>query len=350
MATTDYPVGSPLAVKHWQKDLMKEALKKTYALQFIGSGKDVLCTIKSETQRNAGDRVRVGIRSQLSGAGIKGDDTLEGNEESLETFYQDVVIEQLRHAVRSKGKMSEQRVPFSVRAEARDGLADWWADRFDTWFFSQLCGNTAQTDDRFYGFNAPVAPDADHVTYHTSGSTAEVSLSATSVAKMNLTVIDVAVEKAQVAKNAIRPIRINGADHYVMFIHPFQKTDLRINTATGQWQDIQKAALSGGNASSNPIFTGALGMYNNVILHESIRVPASPTNASARRAVLCGAQALAMAFGREFGKGTYSWVEELFDFKNQLGVAAGCQAGLIKTRFNGSDYGTVVVPTYAVAH
>jgi hypothetical protein len=57
-----------------------------------------------------------------------------------------------------------------------------------------------------------------------------------------------------------------------------------------------------------------------------------------------------MAFGREYGKGTYSWVEELFDFKNQLGVAAGCQAGLIKSRFNGSDYGTVVVPTYAVAH
>jgi N4-gp56 family major capsid protein len=158
------------------------------------------------------------------------------------------------------------------------------------------------------------------------------------------------VEKAVTAKNTLRPIRINGADHFVMFIHPFQKTDLRINTATGQWQDIQKAALSGGNSSSNPLFTGALGVYNNVILHESVRVPVSPTNASVRRSVLCGAQALSMAFGREFGKGTYTWVEELFDFKNQLGVAAGCQAGMIKTRFNGSDYGTVVVPTYAVAH
>jgi N4-gp56 family major capsid protein len=350
MAATEYPLNHPLAVKHWQKDLMKEALKKTYALQFMGKGKDVLCTIKSETQKAAGDRVRVGIRSQLSGAGIKGDDTLEGNEEALETFYQDVVIDQLRHAVRSKGKMSEQRVPFSVREEARDGLADWWADRFDTWFFCQLAGNTAQTDDRFYGFNAPVAPDTDHVTYHTSGSTTEGSLSASSVAKFNLQAIDIAVEKAVTAKNTLRPIRINGADHFVMFIHPFQKTDLRINTATGQWQDIQKAALSGGNSSSNPLFTGALGVYNNVILHESVRVPVSPTNASVRRSVLCGAQALSMAFGREFGKGTYTWVEELFDFKNQLGVAAGCQAGMIKTRFNGSDYGTVVVPTYAVAH
>lgn len=349
MAATDFPLNHPLAVKHWQKDLMKEALKKTYALQFIGSGKDSLCTIKTETQRNAGDRVRVGIRSQLTGAGIKGDDTLEGNEESLETFYQDVIIDQLRHAVRSKGKMSEQRVPFSVREEARDGLADWWADRFDQWFFNQLCGNTAISDDRYYGFNAPVAPDADHVTYGPSGSTTEGSLSATTVAKMNLTYIDYAVEKAKTAKNALRPIRINGKDHFVLFLHPYQETDLRTNTSTGQWQDIQKAAISGGQTSDNPIFTGALGQYNNTILHVSTRVPASPTNASARRAVLCGAQAAAFAFGREFGKGTYSWVEELFDFKNQLGVAAGCQAGIVKTRFNGSDYGTVVLPTYAVA-
>ncbi len=350
MATTDYPLNHPLAVKHWSKDLMKEALKKTYALQFMGSGKDSLCSIKTETQKNAGDRIRVGIRSQLSGAGIKGDDTLEGNEEALETFNQDVVIDQLRHAVRSKGKMSEQRVPFSVREEARDGLADWWGDRFDTWFFNQLAGNTAATDDRYYGYNTPTAPDADHVTYGASGSTTEGSLSNTTVAKMNLTYIDYAVEKSKVAKNAIRPIRINGADHYVLFMHPFQETDLRTNTTSGQWQDIQKAAIQGGNASSNPIFTGALGMYNNTILHVANRIPVSPTNASARRAVLAGAQALCMAFGREYGKGTYTWVEELFDFKNQLGVAAGCQAGLIKTRFNGSDYGTVVLPTYAVAH
>lgn len=350
MATTDYPVNHPNAVKHWERDLMKEALKKTYALQFIGSGKDSLCTIKTETQKQPGDRVRVMIRSQLTGAGVQGDNTLEGNEESLETFYQDVVIDQLRHAVRSGGKMSEQRVPYSVRAEARDGLADWWSDRIDTWFFNQLAGNSGETDPRYYGFNAPTAPDADHVTYHTSGSTAEVSMSATSVAKMNLQAIDYAVEKAKLAKNALRPIRIGGKDYLVAFLHPYQVTDLRTSTATLQWADIQKAAMSGGNVSDNPIFTGALGVYNGVILHEAVRVPAAPTNTSVRRSIIAGAQALAIGFGREYGKNNFSWVEELFDFKNQLGVAAGCQAGMIKSRFNGSDYGTVVVPTYAVAH
>lgn len=350
MAATEYGVNHPLAIKKWAPELMKEALKRTHALQFMGKGKDSLVTIKTDlTTSDGGDRIRVGIRSQLTGAGIQGDNTLEGNEESLETFYQDVMIDQLRHAVRSRGKMSEQRVPFSVRDEAKDGLADWWADRIDTWLFNQLAGNTAVADGRLVGFNATAAPDGDHVTYGQSGSTAETSISATTVARMNLTFIDTAVEKGKLAKNALRPINIGGRKYLAMFLHPYQVTDLRVNTAAGQWADIQKAAISGGQTSDNPIFTGALGVYNGVVLHESVRIPASPNNANVRRAVLCGAQSASIAFGRGYGKNTFSWKEELFDYDNQLGVAAGCQAGMIKTRFDGSDYGTVVVPTYAVA-
>jgi N4-gp56 family major capsid protein len=166
---------------------------------------------------------------------------------------------------------------------------------------------------------------------------------------MNLTFIDTAVEKAKLAKNALRPIRIGGKSYYAMFLHPYQVTSLRTNTSTGQWQDIQKSVIQGGNSEDNPIFTGALGVYNGVVLHESVRIPTSPNNSSVKRAVLCGAQAASIAFGRGYGKNTFSWKEELFDYDNQLGVAAGAQAGMVKTRFDGSDYGTVVVPTWATA-
>jgi N4-gp56 family major capsid protein len=350
MSDTNYALNHPLAIKKWSNELMRETLKKTHALQFMGKGKDSLVTIKTDlTHSDGGDRIRVGIRSQMVGGGIEGDNTLEGNEEALETFYQDVFINQLRHAGRSAGKMSEQRVPFSVRDETRDGLADWWSDRIDTWFFNQLTGNTAATDNRYVGFNATVAPDADHITYFDSGSTSEGSISASTVAEFNLSAIDSAVEKAKLAKNALRPFNIGGKKKYAMFIHPFQVTSLRKRTATGLWADIQKAAIQGGDGKENPLYSGALGEYNGVILHESTRIPVAPTNASVRRAVLCGAQAASIAFGRGYGKDVFTWVEELFDYKNKLGVAAGCQAGMVKTRFDGSDYGTVVVPTYAVA-
>lgn len=348
MATTDYPVNSPLAVKHWAPELMKEALKETFLLQFAGTSSNSLIQIKTEVNKDAGDRIRFGLRMQLSGGGIQGDGTLEGNEEALETYTQDVFIDQLRHAVRSAGKMSEQRVPFSVRSEAKDGLADWWSDRLDFWFINQITGNSGQSDVRYTGMQTVTAPDAGHMVF--SGvATAESSLSASTADRFNLTVIDRAVERAKLAKNVLRPIKIGNEKYWVAFIHPLQVTALRTNTNTGQWLDIQKAAMAGSRASESPIFTGALGVYNKVILHESTRIPLLQSTVQVARGVLCGAQAGCLAFGRGYGKNTFSWKEELFDYENQLGVGAGCIGGLIKTRFNGSDFATVTMSSYEVS-
>lgn len=356
MATTEYGVNHPLAVKLWSRDLMKEALKRTQALKFMGKDKNSVIQIKTETNKSAGDRIRFGLRMQLVGDGVSGDGTLEGNEEALVTYSDNVLIDQLRHAVRSEGRMSEQRVPFSVRSESRDGLADWWADRIDTWFFNQLGGNTLVTDLKLLGQNSATAPDAAHQIFaqHADDSfaTAETSLSATTVFTLNL--IDAAVETAEVGSPVpIRPLAMGGDKYYVCFLHPYQVYDLRTNTSTGQWLDIQKAAMQGGQVTKNPVFTGALGMYNNTILHSSTRVPGGFTNAAdtnTRRAIFCGAQAGAIAFGRKSGKNTYSWREELFDYGNQLGVAAGTIAGLKKCVFNGSDFATIVLSTYATSH
>ncbi len=110
----------------------------------------------------------------------------------------------------------------------------------------------------------------------------------------------------------------------------------------------------GGNESKNPIYTGALGEYNNVILHQDKRVTVGITNAGAtvttvRRAAFCGAQAAVFAYGGDGGQ-EMSWVEELFDYKNQLGIAAGMIWGLKKTMFNSLDFGTLTISTYAAAH
>lgn len=364
MATTEYGVNHPMAVKHWSADLMKEALKRTHALKFMGKDKNALCQIKTELNKNAGDRVRFGLRMQLTGDGVSGDGTLEGNEEALSVYTDNVFIDQLRHAVRSEGKMSEQRVPFEVRAEARDGLADWWADRIDTAFFNQLTGYARETDTKKTGSQAALEPDSDHVVFHSQalGSSHANESLITVGDTFDLNVIDLCVEKAKGNVDGpggplpIRPLKMGGQDYYVMFLNQNQVFDLRTSTDTGQWLDIQKAAMQGGQITKNPIFTGALGMYNNTILHESNRLPKGTASASnstgvaIRRAVFVGAQAAAVAFGRKSGKNTYSWREEMFDYGNQLGVAAGSIWGLKKCRFNGSDHAAITVFTAAAAH
>lgn len=353
MAVTNYGVNANEAVKLWSRRLAREALKATYIQKFVGESDDSVIQLRNDTKKGPGDRVRVTLRMQLNGDGVQGDSTLEGNEEPLTTYTDDFVINQLRHAVRSSGKMSEQRIPFSVREEAMSGLRDWWSDRMDTWFFNQICGNVAVTDTRYTGNNAVTGPSAARRIFATGSDDQAVQASSASV--MTLTLIDRAVEAAKVAAPLIRPININGGKHYVMFLHPFQVTSLRTSTSTGQWLDIQKAAMSGGKVGENPIFTGALGMYNNVILHESTRVTTgahSSTNAaqtSTRRAVLCGAQSAVMGFGQGHSFKEFDWYEELFDYGNQLGVKAGCIGGLKKSIFNGVDFGTITVTSYAVA-
>lgn len=354
MATTEYGVNDALAVKLWSKKLFQEALKKAWASKFIGRGSDALIQIKGETSKSAGDRITIGLRMQLSGDGVQGDGTLEGNEEALTTYSDNVLINQLRHAVRSAGKMSEQRVPFSVREEARMGLEDWWAARIDTWFFNQICGYTVQSDTKYTGNNAVVAPDSDHRVF-TTGS-ADETVQADSTKVMTLAMIDKCVEKAKTLSPMIRPLMIGGEEKYVMFLHPYQVYDLRTSSSTGQWLDIQKAAMAGSKASSNPIFTGALGEYNGVVLHESTRVTNgvhSSTGAaqtSTRRAAFCGAQSAVIAYGKDTSGSEMSWVEELFDYGNQLGVSAGMIAGLKRTDFNSKAFSVIAATSYAAAH
>lgn len=358
MPATHYGVNAPEAVKLWSRRLAREALKETYISRFIGTGRNSLIVQKDDTSKSEGDRIRNTLRMQLSGAGVQGDSSLEGSEESLTTHTDDFVINQLRHAVRSGGKMSEQRIPFGVRQEAMDGLKDWWSDRVDTWFFNHICGNTAQTDTKYTGHNAITAPTSGRQLWSSvSGAiTADQNLTSTDIFTLGL--VDKAVEKAKTASPLIRPIRMNGKDHYVMFLHPYQVTSLRTNTSTGQWLDIQKAATSGGKdamgeGGQNGIFTGALGMYNNVILHESTRVTqgvnAGAAVASTRRAVLCGANACHIGFGKGYSMNNWKWVEKFFDYDNQLGVSAGFIGGMKKSVWNSTDFGTIVVSTYAAA-
>jgi N4-gp56 family major capsid protein len=351
MAMTEFGTNHALAVKRWSTSLAVEAEKKMYFGKFIGS----VITRLTDLEKNAGDKITYGLRMKIRGAGVTGDNTLEGNEEAL-TYYSDsVYIDQLRHAVRSKGKASEQRVPYNMRATAREALATWWAERFDELMFVYLSGKrgTDSTLTLPIGFtsfasNSLDTPDTAH--HQFANGLAEATITATDV--LTLSEIDKLVEKAETVDPMIQPIMVDGEKTWVLLIHPYQATDLRTNTATGQWLDIQKAASARGN--SNPIFSGALGMYNGVVIHVHRNVIQFTSTASIEcaRALFLGQQAGVIAFGNGGGStvARYSWKEELFDYGNQLGVAAGSIFGITKCVFNSLDFGVIALDTAAAAH
>ena len=356
MADTSYGVNHPQAQKLFSKKLAHDVIGESYFGKFTGKGDSALIQVKTETQKDSGDKITFGLRSLLTGAGVAGDSTLEGSEEAMVNYSDSVTIDQLRHAVRSAGKMSEQRVPWSVREEARMGLKDWWIERLETVIANQLTGNTGEGDLRYVGHNATTAPTSGRLIVGGS-ETAETSLSATTTHAIKLADLDKAVAIAKTAvsggRQRIRPLKIAGKDHYVTFLHPDQIYQLRRDASTqGNLWDMLRSQLQGGDIKDNPLVTGASFMYNNVIVHEWSYLPNTTGNAantSYRRGVFCGAQACALAFGQGFGPGQFDWNEELFDYKNKLGVESGLIYGAKKTVYNSVDFGTIVLAGYAPA-
>jgi N4-gp56 family major capsid protein len=359
MAATDFTVNSPLAVKLWSKKIAREALKETMASKFMGTSSNNMIQVFDDTSKGAGDRITVPLRMQLTGRGVGEPDSLEGNEEALSTYSDNIVINDLAHAVRYKATIANQRVPFSLREEATQGIADWYADRIDQSLANQLTGWTTQTDQLYTGNNATVAPSSGTLTDRRwiirqqddeADHSTEASLSTSDTFSLKL--LDRAVAIAKMSSPLIRPVTVGSQKFYLAFLHPLQVKDMRTATNTGDWLDIQKAAMTGGEVMENPIFTGALGVYNGVVLHEWTRLPTFATGASSTltgaRAVFCGAQAAGLAWGKGYSEAP-KYIEEEFDYERQLGFSVQTIMGAKKLQFNSKDFGTIVMSTVVTA-
>lgn len=136
MGSTDFGVNDAMAVKLWSKTLSVQALDATDIKPLIGSDKNSIIQLKTELGKGPGDKVTFGLRIQLQGAGFSENDLAEGNGEGLTIYSDGVVINELGHVVgvKSEDTIDQERVPFNMRDEARDGLKDWWAKRFSVSF------------------------------------------------------------------------------------------------------------------------------------------------------------------------------------------------------------------------
>jgi N4-gp56 family major capsid protein len=267
-APTSFAVGDAYAVKLWSKELSVEALKFTEIAPLIGTDAGSVIHKKEETEKGKGDQVTFGLRLQLSQDGFTENELAEGNGESLTIYSDQLTINELMGvaSVKSDRTIDAQRVPFDLRAEARDGLADWNGKRDSVSFFNQVCGNTAETRTKYTGLQATTAPSSGRIIWQGS-LTADEQLGTSNT--MTLGMWDKAKEMATTATPPVRPVnakaRSDIGDYYealtqgkyIGYMHPYQWTDLKSNTSTGQWLDITQSAWRGDGDKRSPIYTGA---------------------------------------------------------------------------------------------
>lgn len=357
MGATEFEFGNALACQRWSQALAMEVPKQMYWDKFIGTGNKVPIVLKTELEKAAGEKITVGLAMKLSGPGVAGDNQIEGTsaEEGI-TFYPDhVYINQLRKSSKSKGKMSEKRVVYNLRQVTKDRLATWQAEIFDEYITCYLAGargidTSFKEDTSWTGFanNSLDSPDSDHIVY---GGTATGKTDIDSSCTMSRTIIEKLVAKVAVMDPAMTPFKIDGEDHYVLVMHPYQAYNLKTSTTTNDWAQIQKDA--GERGRKNSLFTGSLGMLGGVILHSYRNIIrfddyGGSGDVDAARALFFGAQAGMLAFGSPGGGfKRYEWHEEFDDRGNQRVITISSIFGVKKSRFNGKDFGVIAVDTYA---
>jgi N4-gp56 family major capsid protein len=358
---TTIPFGDPKAVKRWSGQLFLDILTKGYFdRKFVSESDNSVIQRLTDLESDAGDTISFDLSVQLRNKPTTGDNRLEGKEENLRFFTDQVYIDQMRHGVSAGGKMSRKRTLHNIRSIARDRLSDYWSQYIDQLHFIYLSGSRGINQDyiediTWAGFagNTIDAPDSGHIMYGGVSTNTKATITASDTmtrAMIERAAVKATMMRAQDPTNAnMIAINIDGEQHYVCVMSPFQEHDLRIADAGG-WLDIQKAAAQA-EGRNNPIFKGGLGMIDNVVLHShesAIRFNdyGAGSNVLAARALFMGRQAGVVAYGSAGGL-RFTWTEEISDHGNEPKVAAGVIMGVKKTRFNGKDFGILSIDTAA---
>jgi len=358
MSYTSFGVNDTNAAKLWSKALAKSERDTLDISPLMGDDDEAVIHVKEETEKGPGDKVTFSLRARMQQDGFTESETAEGNGEALTFFADAIYINELGSVASSKSEntIDQQRVPFELRQQCKNGLSEWWKSRKSVTFFNQVCGYTPQTNVKYTGNNAVSAPaGTSDLVRIVRPSTHTTDEAITSNDVMAPSLIDKAVSAARTGDQMVRQISVGGQTKYVSYMSEDHVVSLRAATATGSWADIQNFAFSGVDVSKNPLYNGALGELNGVILRRSqdvrpgVHSSSGASETDVRRAVLLGAQAAACAYGRkgDYKDKKYRWNEELLDHKRNLEVSAWQIWGLKKTVFNSVDYGTVVMSAYA---
>lgn len=319
-----------------EKQLIEEVQSELYFTRkgMLGSSDNKIIQVRPDFTRKAADKMTIGLVMKLAGIGVTGDNEIEGKEEEMTVHDFSFMIDQVRNGIRLKGRMDEKKIVYNMRTSAKSALKTWLLEYIEHDIFYKLCGVTGQAF-----ANTPTAPSSGRLLYG-GNATSTSTIDATD--KFAPTDISKAKVLAETVVPKIRPLRIDGHDRYVMLIHPYQAFDLSQNV---KWNQAQQTA--GIRGFMNPIFSGALGMWDGVIIHaheyiDHVSTWGAAGNVEGATALLLGRQAGVIGFGESL-----RWYEKEFDAGNKQAFYCGRIFGCDKTKFNGQDFATVSVRTAA---
>ena len=373
MAKTNFAALTDEQYTAWGMAFWHHARNNAFISKFMGKGPNAMIQHITElTKSKKGVRAVLTLLADMQGDGVVGDRRLEDNEEALNSFDTVITFDQMRNANRTEGRMADQKSIVNFRNASKDALGYWIADRLDQLAFLTLSsipytrttnGGTRPVlaagrnfSDLEFAPAPAVAPTANRCFYLGAGGLSRgTGNDAAAGALRTLTYKSLVQLKAAAKDSYIRPIKNGGEDIYHVFVTPMGMADLRLDPDF--IANVRNAGVRGGD---NPLFSGASSVVvDGMVVHEFHHVFDTSAAASGsrfgatgldhgQRALLCGAQALGMA-----DIGNAEWVEDTFDYENQLGISIAKMVGFLKPQFKGNpssyttkeDFGVITLDT-----
>ena len=360
--------GSSLTPMQHSLNIFKEYLRMNpYAGRMgkKGSGKPIIVDSTEFKGRKAGDTARFHFIPQNKTDGIYGQNAdILGNEDVLNEYYMDLKIDQVAKAFAKKGKMTDIRSIWDFRSEAKDQLVKWFADKHAYWIAMALSGYIADGFEPVADFrNTDVVDGEGRIVvakgannYQILGDTysSEADLLAdydgaggklATTDKMNTYLLDELeiIAKQGNSKYRVRPIRSesNGAEYFILDLSLAAYRDLRTDSRfEARFISLNDAGL---NVKNDTFAKGALGVWNNIIIHKNEFIYEFQNDAGTAtyaRNLLMGADAMVMGYAQ-----TVDYTEELLDHKRKMSVAADEISGRRKINFDDVDLNVIQVVT-----
>jgi N4-gp56 family major capsid protein len=362
MAVTTVASGNQ--VTQWTKKFISEYVRDSIFARFMGTSENDIIQIKKELQKQPGNIISIPLIGKLTNAGVTGDNTLEGNEESLNNYNHDITVDQVRNAV-VVGRMANRSTAVDILEAARIALKLWVMDDMrddilqamqspnvdgvtayasateaqkDAWV---VANNISTTDSRIlFGAVQSNSGLTDHSTDIANvDSTTDV---------LDFDIVQLAKRMARRARASggtrnIRPVRTKGGrEFFTFFIESFSFRDLKTDTETIH----QNAGVRG---KENPLFQDPDLLLDGVGCVEVPEIPViSGVGASSidvSPGFFCGAQAVGLAWGQM----TKFVIKRDLDYENQVGVSIGDIRGTEKVSHNDVQNGVLTVYTSGVA-
>lgn len=374
-----------LAERRWLSDeYVTPYLRQSGFDRYMGSGTDAIIRLLRGTDiGNGAKSVVMPLVGLLRGEGVSGSQVLEGNEEDMDTYADEIRVNYRRNGVKVP-KSESYKTALDLLRVARPRLRDWAANIvLKKGLIQQIQGivvpgvtvtegdgSTYQGPDSVIPYsqataaqrNTFVVNNSDRILFGADIANASSGVMATALAtidntndKLTPALISKAKRIAQATAtidatvtNNVSPITPyttrDGEEWFVMFVHPRAMRDLRNDPTMTQ---ANREAMERGK--DNPLFRGGDLLWDGVIIREifdlELIAGAGASGIDVAHNFLAGQSALAVAYGEE----PRIITDRDQDYQFRPAVAVQELIGIKKTSYAGRQYGGVSVMTAAAA-